>query len=253
MGYGPAASSAKHVSSGAISHPKAFKKEGIMRIRRRRRRLRIKINKDSRFFRMFPILVHFNAANMVTTMGLVFGIFACYFLTQQNLQFAIICLFLAGVMDLIDGFVATKLNQESKFGKHIDSLVDFFICIIIPVWMVFDLLPHGIHTVGPLIFYCICGLWRLANYNIAEPSSSFTGVPVPTGVLIVVVAIWCVVMYNFHIALASFAFVSAGLLMISGIKLPKYGAWQFIVGFSGLGFVIVVIFHYEIARLVGLN
>ena len=225
-----------------------------MRTRRRRRRLRIKINKDSRIFRVFPILIHFNTANLVTTMGLVFGIFACYFLTQQNLQYAIICLFLAGVMDLLDGFVAAKLNQETKFGKHVDSLVDFFCCIIIPVWMVFDLLhPIGVHTVAPLIFYCICGLWRLANYNIAEPSSSFTGVPVPTGVLIVVVAIWCVVMYNFHVAFASLAFVCAGLLMISGIKLPKYGAWQFIVGFAGLGFLVAVIFHDEIARFIGLN
>ena len=214
-----------------------------MRIRRRRRRLRIKINKDSRIFRIFPILVHFNAANLVTTMGLVFGIFACYFLTQQDLRMAIICLFVAGVMDLLDGFVATKLNQETKFGKHVDSLVDFFCCIIIPVWMVFDLLPHSLYTVAPLIFYCICGLWRLANYNIAEPSKSFTGVPVPTGLLIVVVAIWCVMTYGVHVAFASIAFVCAGLLMISGIKLPKYGVWQFVVGFLGLGFFVAVIFH----------
>ena len=214
-----------------------------MRLRRKRRRLRIKINKESRIFRIFPILVHFNAANLVTTMGLVFGIFACYFLTQQNLQLAIICLFLAGVMDLVDGFVATKLNQETKFGKHIDSLVDFFCCIIIPVWMVFSLLPHTIYTVAPLIFYCICGLWRLANYNIAEPNKNFTGVPVPSGLFIVVVAIWCVVMYGIHEVLASIAFVCAGLLMISGIKLPKYGVWQFIVGFMGLGFIVAVILH----------
>ena len=192
---------------------------------------------------MFPILVHFNAANLVTTMGLVFGIFACYFLTQQNLQFAIICLFLAGVMDLLDGFVATKLNQETKFGKHVDTLVDFFCCIILPIWMVFDLLGSGAYIVAPLIFYCICGLWRLANYNIMEPTRSFTGVPVPTALLIVVVAIWCVVMYGFHVALASTAFIVVGLLMISGIKLPKYGVWQFVMGFAGLGFVIAVIFH----------
>ena len=213
------------------------------RKRRKGRRFRLNLNPNSRLLRMFPILVHFNAANMVTTMGLVFGIFACYFLTQQDLRMAVICLFVAGVMDLLDGFVATKLNQQTEFGKHVDTLVDFFCCIIIPIWMVFDLLPHGVHTVAPLIFYCICGLWRLANYNITEPGKTFTGVPVPTGVFIVVVAIWCVVMYNVHVALASIAFVCAGGLMISGIKLPKYGVWQFVIGFSGLGFLVAVIFH----------
>ena len=223
-----------------------------MRIRRKRRRIRLRINTDSRIFKAFPILVHFNAANLVTTMGLVFGIFACYFLTQQELRMAVICLFFAGVMDLLDGFVATKLNQQTEFGKHVDTLVDFFCCIIIPIWMVFDLLTVGVHTVAPLIFYCVCGLWRLANYNITEPGKTFTGVPVPTGVFIVVVAVWCVVMYNFHVAVASIAFVAAGLLMISGLKLRKYGVWQFVVGFSGLGFLVAVIFHDEIASLVGL-
>ena len=202
---------------------------------------------------MFPILIHFNAANMVTTMGLVFGIFACYFLTQQDLRMALICLFFAGVMDLLDGFVATKLNQQTEFGKHVDTLVDFFCCIILPIWMVFDLLPHTVYTVVPLIFFCICGLWRLANYNIAVPGKNFTGVPVPTGLFIVIIAIWCVVMYYFPVIIASVAFLSAGLLMISGIKLPKYGVWQFAVGFASLGFLVAVIFHYEIVSFIGLG
>ena len=203
----------------------------------------VAINKNSRIFRLFPILVHFNAPNLITTMGLVFGIFACYFLTQRDLRMAIICLFFAGVMDLVDGFVAAKLNQQTAFGKHVDTLVDFFCCVIVPIWMVFDLLGDGVYIVAPLIFYCTCGLWRLANYNITEPSKSFTGLPVPGSMLLVVLAIWCVEMYNVHVALASAAFVCVGLLMISGIKLPKYGLWQFVMGFAGIGFLVAVIFH----------
>ena len=201
------------------------------------------INKNSRALKMFPILVHLNVPNAITTMGLVFGIFTCYFLTQRDLRSALICLFLAGVMDLIDGFVAARLNQQSAFGRHVDTLVDFFTCVIIPVWIVFDLLGDGIYIVAPLIFYCICGLWRLANYNITEASKSFKGLPVPGAMFLIVAVVWCVEMYNVHFSLASVAFIVVGLLMVSGINLPKYGLWQKIMGFAGLGFLIVVILH----------
>ena len=200
------------------------------------------IKESSRIIKLFPILVHLNVPNAITTMGLVFGIFTCYFLTQRDLRMAIICLFFAGVMDLIDGFVAARLGQESAFGRHVDTLVDFFTCVIIPVWMVFDLLGDGVYIVAPLIFYCICGLWRLANYNITEASKSFRGLPVPGSMFLIVMAIWCVEMYNVHVSLASAAFICVGLLMVSGIKLPKYGLWQKIMGFGGLGFLILVIF-----------
>ncbi|MCL2217235.1 MAG: CDP-alcohol phosphatidyltransferase family protein [Defluviitaleaceae bacterium] len=193
----------------------------------------------------FPVLKHFNTPNAITTLGLVFGIFTCYFLTQRDLRMAIICLFFAGVMDLVDGFVAAKLNQQSKFGQSLDTLVDFFTCCIIPVWMVHDMLsdlPLYPLIVAAMIFYVMCGLWRLALYNITGGGKSFTGLPVPGAMMLITIVIWCVVMYNITLWVAAIAFLAVGLLMISGIQLPKYGIWQKVMGFSGLAFLGVVIF-----------
>jgi len=189
-----------------------------------------------------PIIKHLNIPNLITTLGFVFGIFAAFFLTQRDLRMAIICLFFAGVMDLFDGFVATKLNQQSEFGKHLDTLVDFFTCVIMPIWMVFDMLDNNPVVIAGLIFYCICGLWRLANYNLVGSGKVFTGLPVPGAMSIVVIVIWCVVMYSVPVWAAAVMFFTVGLLMVSGIKLPKYGIWQKLFVVLGLAFLMLVIF-----------
>ena len=192
--------------------------------------------------RISPVLRHLNVPNMITTFGLVFGIFAAFFLTQRDLRMAIICLFFAGVMDLLDGFIATKLNQQSEFGKHLDTLVDFFTCVIMPIWMVFDLLDTGTVIVASLVFYCMCGLWRLANYSLVGAGKTFTGLPVPAAMTIVTFVVWCIVMYGAPTWLAVIMFFAVGALMVSGIKLPKYGLWQMAFGLAGLAFLIVIIF-----------
>ncbi|MCL2285114.1 MAG: CDP-alcohol phosphatidyltransferase family protein [Firmicutes bacterium] len=189
-----------------------------------------------------PILRHMNAPNVVTTLGLVFGIFAAFFLTQRDLRMAIICLFFAGVMDLVDGYVATKLRQQTDFGKHLDTLVDFFACVIMPIWMVFDLLDNSPIVIAALVFYCICGLWRLANYNLVGAGKVFTGLPVPGAMCIVTMVIWCVVMYGVFTWVAAIMFFIVGGLMVSGIQLPKYGLWQVLFGIAGVAFLILVIF-----------
>jgi CDP-diacylglycerol--serine O-phosphatidyltransferase len=201
-----------------------------------------------KFVKLFPALKHLNIPNAITTLGMVFSIFACYFLTQKDLRMAIILLFCAGTMDFIDGFVASKLNQQTEFGQYVDTLVDFFTCGIIPVWMVFDLLVgdaffDNVLIVCALIFYSVCALWRLAYYNIIEADKFFTGLPVPGAMMVVTMSVWCVVTLEVSIIFAVAAFFIIGGLMISGITLPKYGWWQKIMGAMSFAFLILVIFY----------
>ncbi|MCL2198527.1 MAG: CDP-alcohol phosphatidyltransferase family protein [Defluviitaleaceae bacterium] len=203
--------------------------------------------KPNLFVRLFPALKHLNIPNALTTLGLVFGIFACYFLTQRDLRMAVIFLFFAGVMDAVDGYVAAKLDQQTEFGQYVDTLVDFFTCGIVPIWMVFDLLVgdaifDNVLIVLALIFYCMCALWRLAYYNIIEADKSFTGLPVPGSMMVVTMGVWCVVKLGFPMWVAAVTFFVIGILMVSGIVLKKYGWWQKIMSVLGLIFVLLVIF-----------
>ena len=189
-----------------------------------------------------PVLKHLNVPNAITTLGLVFGIFAAYHLTQRDLRMAIVFLFLAGCMDLFDGLVAVKLKQESEFGKYLDTLVDFFTCCIMPIWMVFDLLETTPFIFTALIFYCVCGLWRLANYSLTGGGKHFKGLPVPAAMSIVTITIWVVVSYGVSVWVAVGMFFVVGMLMVSSIPLAKYGVWQKVFGIIGLGFLIYVMF-----------
>jgi CDP-diacylglycerol--serine O-phosphatidyltransferase len=200
------------------------------------------------FVRFFPALKHLNIPNAITTLGLVFGIFSCYFLAwQKDFRMALVFLFLAGVMDFVDGFVATKLNQQTEFGQYVDTLVDFFTCGIIPILMVFDFLLiegslfNNVIIVCALIFYCMCALWRLAYYNIIEADKFFTGLPVPGSMMLVTMAIWSVETLNLPIYISVATFFIVGTLMISGIQLKKYGAWQKIMGAMAVAFVVLVV------------
>jgi len=191
--------------------------------------------------KLFPALANLNVPNVITTFGLVFGIVACYFLVGQNFRAAMVCLFCAGVCDLVDGFFANKLNQQSRFGQAIDSLVDFFICVIMPVWIVHAFMGDNWLVRIGLVFYCVSGLWRLAYYNINEADKSFTGLPVPGAMMLVTMATWTIVYNGFPEWVLAATFFVTGVLMLSCIRLKKYGKWQVIMGCVGLAFFIMVL------------
>ena len=200
--------------------------------------------------KIFPVLTYVNIPNVLTTLGLVCGMVACYFLVQGNLQAAIVALFFAGVMDLFDGYLASLLNQQTKFGQHVDGLVDFFTCCIMPLWMVFLFLGSYPLVLAGMAFYTICGLWRLAYYNVLATEKPpqegarkyFTGLPVPGAMMAVTISFWIIITYELPALIMAAVFLAIGLLMISGIQLPKYGLWQKVLWGAGLVFMVVMLF-----------
>jgi CDP-diacylglycerol--serine O-phosphatidyltransferase len=192
----------------------------------------------------FPVLEFLNIPNLITTLGLAFGITACYFITQRDLKWVMVCMFFASSMDLLDGFFANKLNQETHFGQYLDSLVDFFICCLLPMFLVYTFIGADPLIFIGLIFYCACGLWRLAYFDVllAEKRTYFTGMPVPGGMGFVMMAAWLTIRFGMPYWVCMIVFIAAGFLMIGCLKLEKYGIWQKVMGVGGLIFIILVIY-----------
>lgn len=193
----------------------------------------------------FPALQYANIPNIITTLGLAFAVMGGFFMVRGDLRATLISLSFAMLMDSLDGFAAGKLDRQTSFGQSLDSLVDFFVCCMMPVLIVFTFVGSEPLLIASAALYCICGLWRLSYYNVtaSEKRSYFTGLPAPTASLIAAVAIWSTATFELPAWICAIAFILAGLMMISGVKLEKYGLWQKIVLVVGVVFWIVVVMH----------
>ncbi|MCL2189693.1 MAG: CDP-alcohol phosphatidyltransferase family protein [Defluviitaleaceae bacterium] len=196
--------------------------------------------------KIFPVIEHINAPSALTTLGLLMGAATAYFIKHGELRWAILCLFICGILDLADGFVASRLNQITKFGQQMDSLVDFFTCCIMPIVIVYVYFYESRFVIGAMVFYAVCGLWRLSYFNILPQSTDpaekrcFTGLPVPGAMMVVTMVFWAVLRFELPVWILGAAFLFLGFMMISFVKLRKYGLWQQIMWGVGVIFMVLV-------------
>ena len=195
--------------------------------------------------KIFPALQYANIPNVITTLGLAFAVVGGFFMVRGDLRATLISLSLAMLMDSLDGFAAGKLDRRTSFGESLDSLVDFFVCCMMPVLMVFTFIGSDITLIAAAAFYCICGMWRLSYFNVTakERRSYFTGLPAPTASFIAAVTIWSTATFELPPWICAIAFGLTGLMMISGFKLEKNGLWRKLVLVAGFVFWIVIVVH----------
>ena len=128
-----------------------------------------------------------NKSVILTYIGLVFGLVGIYIsLTNNNVNYAFFCLMMTGICDLFDGTVARRCKrteEEKEFGIQLDSLVDVFNFIALPIVLLMTLGMNKIYDVIILSIYGICGIARLAYFNIKTADSNkridyYRGLPV---------------------------------------------------------------------------
>ena len=154
--------------------------------------------------------------NIFTLLNLVFGCMAIVFALQTNtviiylndqfnssfnipekLSWAAICIFIAAVIDFLDGFVARLLKATSEMGKQLDSLSDVVSFGVAPSVILYQLLKFSfareenglevsIAWLVPSFILACAAAYRLAKFNLdIDQQFSFKGVPVPAvGILI---------------------------------------------------------------------
>ena len=154
--------------------------------------------------------------NLFTLLNLFFGCIAIVFTLQtqtvlinvnedfsssfslpEQLTYASVFIFIAGVVDFLDGFVARLFNASSEMGKQLDSLADVVSFGVAPSMILYQLLrfsymqeENGLNTsvlfLFPAFLVACAGAYRLARFNIDTTQSyGFKGVPIPAaGILI---------------------------------------------------------------------
>jgi len=117
------------------------------------------------------------------TLGnLALGVLALFYVLEGRYEFSISLVFIAMVLDGIDGKLAAMLKVSSERGKQLDSLCDLVSFGVVPATIFYALSLHAYGTLGLLaaIMFPLAGAWRLARFNINSSSDKgdFMGLPI---------------------------------------------------------------------------
>ena len=157
----------------------------------------------------------------VTALNIVLGIAALHvILSTGRLSNILPIILIAAFLDFADGYLARRLNAETRTGCVLDSVADIICFVFVPSLYVFTL--HQGHPSISLslacMFYLLAGVTRLTRYTVSKlrsgGSSFFVGCPVTGAALCAVMATGTHSNAIFHTALL---FICS-YLMVAGVK-----------------------------------
>ncbi|MEM9173141.1 MAG: CDP-diacylglycerol--serine O-phosphatidyltransferase [Pseudomonadota bacterium] len=172
--------------------------------------------------------------NLLTTLALFAGFYAIVAAIDGNFIRASVSIFVAMLMDGLDGRVARMTSTQSDFGKEYDSLSDMVSFGMAPAivayeWGVDRLTEYSVAwgRFGWIVafLYAVTAALRLARFN-ATPSKLgkdwFQGLPSPSAAALVASSIWLCAEHGldgmFALSLAFILTAAVGALMVSNLR-----------------------------------
>jgi CDP-diacylglycerol--serine O-phosphatidyltransferase len=169
--------------------------------------------------------------SLFTTAALFFGFFAIVQAIQGNFETAATAIFIAMIMDGLDGRVARLTHTQSAFGAEYDSLSDMVCFGVAPALVIYEwaLLDIGRPGWAAAFIYCASAALRLARFNTTlgvMDKRYFQGLPSPAAAALVVGLVWAMISQNVSSAdmrwSAAFVTVFAGLSMVSNVRFYSF-------------------------------
>jgi CDP-diacylglycerol--serine O-phosphatidyltransferase len=194
--------------------------------------------------------------NLFTTGAMFAGFYAMTSAINGHFEVAAISIFVAMILDGLDGRVARMTNTQSEFGVQYDSLSDMVSFGVAPALVMYlwafeslgkvGLFAAFVHTAG--------GALRLARFNTQVEVADkryFQGLPSPAAAAILAGGLWISLEYGYDVEsikyIALILTISTGLLMVSNFRYSSFkeidlkGRVPFVVAISimlGIGFVM---------------
>jgi CDP-diacylglycerol--serine O-phosphatidyltransferase len=168
--------------------------------------------------------------NLFTTAGLFFGFFAIIQATKGRFELAAMAVFIAMIMDALDGRIARMTNTTSDFGVEYDSLADVIAFGLTPALVAYEWILGGMGKLGWLaaFVYVAATALRLARFNTQKVTDKrfFQGLPCPAAAA--VIAAWVWMMYEYELQGAAVSWmtwvitVSTAAAMVSNIRYHSF-------------------------------
>lgn len=163
--------------------------------------------------------------NLFTTAALFAGFYAIVQAMNGRFEYSAVAIFIAMVLDGLDGRVARLTHTQSEFGAEYDSLSDMISFGAAPALVIYEWALKGMGKLGWMaaFIYCTCAALRLARFNTkigaAADKRFFQGLPTPAAAALIAGLVW--IMIDFKIEgtdirwLAWCITVFAGFTMVS--------------------------------------
>ncbi|MDP2879607.1 MAG: CDP-diacylglycerol--serine O-phosphatidyltransferase [Sulfuricella sp.] len=160
--------------------------------------------------------------NMFTTAALFAGFYAIVQAMNGNFEQSAVAIFIAMVMDGLDGRVARLTHTESAFGAEYDSLSDMVSfgvapALIVYVWALKDMGKLG--WIAAFV-YCAGAALRLARFNTQHEVADkgfFQGLPSPAAAALLAGLVW--VMNENHIRGTDIRWLVWGVTLFAGLTM----------------------------------
>lgn len=181
--------------------------------------------------------------NLFTTAGLFAGFYAIVAAMAGRFDAAAIAIFVAMVMDGIDGRVARLTNTQSAFGMEYDSLSDLVGFGLAPALVMYAWSLQYLADLGPAwgklgwlvaFIYTACAALRLARFNTKVASADkhfFQGLPSPSAAAMIAGFVWLSVDWGWggHDVRfpAAILTIVMGLLMVSNVRYYSFKEFDF--------------------------
>jgi CDP-diacylglycerol--serine O-phosphatidyltransferase len=175
--------------------------------------------------------------NLFTTGVLFCGFFAIVQAMNGRFETAAIAVYVAMVLDGMDGRVARWTHTASEFGAQYDSIADMVAFGAAPALVAYEWALKDLGTAGWIaaFVYCAATGIRLARFNANIGSVDkrfFQGLPSPSGAAVLAGLVWVMNEYGFEpeesawlVGVTWVIAVFAGITMVSNV--PFYSFKEF--------------------------
>ncbi len=176
--------------------------------------------------------------NLFTSAAMFSGFYAIVTSMHGDYKSSAVAIFVAMVMDTLDGRVARLTDTESAFGMQFDSLSDLVSFGLAPALVMYSWALSGMSELGwvpaklgwlAAFLYAVCTALRLARFNIQTEETDkryFIGLPSPSAAAVTMGLVWVCSDAGINgrdlLWLAFPVTIAAGVLMVSNVRYHSF-------------------------------
>jgi CDP-diacylglycerol--serine O-phosphatidyltransferase len=161
--------------------------------------------------------------NLFTTGALFAGFYAIVQAMNGRFEYAAVAIFIAMILDGLDGRVARMTHTQSAFGAEYDSLSDMVSFGVAPALVIYEFALQDMGKLGWIaaFVYCAGAALRLARFNtqldVVTDKRFFQGLPSPSAAALIAGFVWAMVEYG--VAGDTVKWLAAVLALFGGLTM----------------------------------